>query len=77
MAYFFISAVYRIVMGQLYLYKAVGQTVLKESSHAFGHSDTARAFEIDLTMGVYASLGMCLNAILTPAVLPAILALLF
>ena len=36
------------------------------SAHAGG---TARAFELNATMGAYASLGMCLNAILTPMVL--------
>ncbi|MGI9274102.1 MAG: LrgB family protein [Endozoicomonas sp.] len=53
--------------------RAVG-FALGVNAHAGG---TARAFEINMTMGVYASLGMCLNAILTPAVLPAVIGLFF
>ncbi|PJE80433.1 Inner membrane protein YohK [invertebrate metagenome] len=37
------------------------------NAHAAG---AARAFEIDQTMGVYASIGMCMNALLTPLILP-------
>ncbi len=40
------------------------------NSHAGG---TARAFEIDATMGVYASLGMCLSAVYMPILLPFLL----
>ena len=40
------------------------------NAHAAG---TARAFELNATMGVYASLGMCLNAIFTPIVLPLVI----
>ena len=43
------------------------------NAHAAG---TARAFELDITMGVYASLGMCLNAIFTPVILPVAINLL-
>lgn len=39
------------------------------NAHAAG---TARAFELDTTMGIYASLGMCLNAVLTPMLLPLV-----
>ena len=42
------------------------------NAHAGG---TARAFELDTTMGVYASLGMCLSAIYMPILLPMIIAL--
>ncbi|WP_299731284.1 LrgB family protein [uncultured Endozoicomonas sp.] len=37
------------------------------NAHAGG---TARAFELDITMGVYASLGMCLCAIYMPILVP-------
>ena len=40
------------------------------NSHAGG---TARAFELDLTMGVYSSLGMCLSAIYMPIMVPLLL----
>ena len=40
------------------------------NSHASG---TARAFELDTTMGVYASLGMCLNAVYIPILVPILL----
>lgn len=40
------------------------------NAHAGG---TARAFELDMTMGVYASLGMCLSAIYMPVLLPFII----
>ncbi len=40
------------------------------NAHAAG---TARAFELNITMGVYASLGMCLNAIFTPILLPLVI----
>ncbi len=39
------------------------------NAHAGG---TARSFELDMTMGVYASLGMCLSAIYMPLLLPVI-----
>ena len=39
------------------------------NAHAGG---TARAFELDMTMGVYASLGMCLSAIYMPVLLPLV-----
>lgn len=42
------------------------------NAHASG---TARAFELDLTMGVYASLGMCLGAIYMPLMVPWLIAL--
>lgn len=40
------------------------------NSHAGG---TARAFELDTTMGTYASLGMCLSAIYMPLMVPMVL----
>lgn len=42
------------------------------NAHAGG---TARAFELDVTMGVYASLGMCLSAIYMPVLLPMMISL--
>ncbi len=43
------------------------------NAHAGG---TARAFELDLTMGVYSSLGMCLCAIYMPLLVPWLISLL-
>ena len=40
------------------------------NSHAGG---TARAFELNLTMGVYSSLGMCLSAVYMPILVPLML----
>ncbi|WP_263078154.1 LrgB family protein [Endozoicomonas sp. Mp262] len=40
------------------------------NAHAVG---TARSFEIDVNMGAYASLGMSLNAIFTPMLLPIVI----
>ncbi|OED50268.1 hypothetical protein ACH42_01280 [Endozoicomonas sp. (ex Bugula neritina AB1)] len=40
------------------------------NSHAGG---TARAFELDTTMGVYASLGMCMSALYMPVLVPMVL----
>ena len=42
------------------------------NAHAGG---TARAFELDMTMGVYASLGMCLSAIYMPVLLPLVISI--
>lgn len=42
------------------------------NAHAGG---TARAFELDITMGVYASLGMCLSAVYMPLLLPLVISL--
>ncbi|WP_257264447.1 LrgB family protein [Endozoicomonas sp. ONNA2] len=44
------------------------------NAHAGG---TARSFELDLTMGVYSSLGMCLCAIYMPLLVPWLITLMY
>ena len=74
-----LSGIYGGLVGPWFCRKA-GITDLRATGFALGinaHAGgTAIAFGINPTMGVYASLAMCLNAILTPFLLPLFIAVL-
>ncbi|AMO55266.1 hypothetical protein GZ77_11170 [Endozoicomonas montiporae] len=75
-----ISGIYGGLVGP-WVCRKTGVTDIRATGFALGihaHAGgTAMAFGINPTMGVYSSLAMCLNAILTAMVLPYVVAYLF